>query len=78
MKFSIVLYVYNLINTIKKILSKVIKVNLNHKIYKEIIINHNNSNDVTKTILKNYEKYDYVKVCNNNFSIFFKMNNLIN
>ena len=69
MKLSIIVCVYNEIQTIEKILKKIVEVNLPRNISKEIIIIDNNSNDGTKEFLKK-------KIDSNNYKIFFQEKNM--
>ena len=68
MKLSIIICVYNEINTILKIIEKVKEQKLINNIEKEIIIIDNNSTDGTRQILKGLEK--------ENLKIFFNENNI--
>jgi len=67
MKLSIIVCVYNEVETIEKILKKIDEVELPVNIRKEIIIIDNNSTDGTKELLKN-------KL--NNYQIFFQEKNM--
>ena len=67
MKLSIIVCVYNEVETIEKILKKIDEVELPANIRKEIIIIDNNSTDGTKELLKN-------KL--NNYQIFFQEKNM--
>lgn len=69
MKLSIIICVFNEINTIAKILEKIDLVHLPHKYQKEIIILDNNSNDGTKEFLKKL-------LVLNKYKIFFQKKNL--
>ena len=67
MKLSIIVCVYNEVETIEKILKKIDEVELPANIRKEIIIIDNDSTDGTKELLKN-------KL--NNYQIFFQEKNM--
>ena len=69
MKLSIIVCVYNEINTIEQILKKIDEVDLPRNILKEIIIVDNNSNDGTKDFLKK-------KATSGNYKIFFQEKNM--
>tara|TARA_B100000131_G_scaffold49383_1_gene44034 strand:+ start:100 stop:792 length:693 start_codon:yes stop_codon:yes gene_type:complete len=69
MKLSIIVCVYNEIETIEKILSKIDEVNLPRNISKEIIIIDNNSNDGTKDFLKK-------KITPDNYKIYYQEKNM--
>ena len=69
MKLSIIVCVYNEIETIEKILSKIDEVNLPRNISKEIIIIDNNSNDGTKDFLKK-------KITSDNYKIYYQEKNM--
>tara|TARA_B100002051_G_C16643861_1_gene590118 strand:+ start:100 stop:792 length:693 start_codon:yes stop_codon:yes gene_type:complete len=69
MKLSIIVCVYNEIETIEKILSKIDEVNLPRNISKEIIIIDNNSNDGTKDFLKK-------KIISDNYKIYYQEKNM--
>ena len=60
MKLSIIICVYNEIETINKIINKVINQRIINSIKKEIIIIDNNSYDGTKNILKKFNKYENI------------------
>lgn len=69
MKLSVIVCVYNEINTIEKILKKIDEVNLPKNISKEIIIIDNCSVDGTKELLKK-------KIDKNNYKIYFQEKNM--
>jgi len=60
LKLSIIICVYNEIETINKIINKVINQRIINSIKKEIIIIDNNSYDGTKNILKKFNKYENI------------------
>ena len=62
MKLSIILCVYNEINTISEIINKILKTELINKISKEIIIIDNNSTDGTKEFLQTIVSNEIINV----------------
>ena len=69
MKLTIIVCVFNEINTIEKLINKILKVNLINDLKKEVLIIDNNSTDGTKMILNKYIEYE-------NINIFFQQKNL--
>ena len=60
MKLSIIICVYNEVETINKIIKKVLNQRIINSIKKEIIIIDNDSYDGTKNILKKYTKHENI------------------
>ncbi len=69
MKLSVIICVFNEINTIQEIIKRVLDCKLPNDISKEIIIIDNNSNDGTKKILDEYKD-------KNNFKIIYQSRNM--
>ena len=70
-KLSIIVPVYNELNTVLIVLDKLVKLNLYDNFNKEIIIIDDNSTDGTKDLLLNFEK----KNQNNNIKFIYKNRN---
>jgi len=72
-KLSIIILTYNSENDIKDCLDSLLK-NFNPK-KGEIIIWDNNSKDKTRSILKNYENFPFIKIIYNDENIGFALGN---
>ena len=62
MKLSVIICVFNEINTIQEIIRRVLNCKLPKNYNKELVIVDNNSNDGTKNILEKYKKDNNIKI----------------
>lgn len=69
MKLSIIICAYNEVNTIEKLLNKVLDLKIINNFEKEILIFDNNSNDGTKEILNHYNNLNNIRVFYNKKNI---------